>query len=75
MGETTTTLDEEISTHDRQVIEDALHALLARGLVMTSRGTFAGVQRLPGGGLVDRVYDDDWWTLTQKGRVAIGTQE
>lgn len=75
MGETTTTLHEEmmVGSHDRRVVEASLRALLARGLVTTSRGTFAGTQRLRDGNVVERVYEDDWWIVTDSGRAAIRT--
>ncbi len=75
MGETTTTLHQEmlVGSHDRRVVEASLRARVARGLVTTSRGTFAGTQRLRDGSVVERVYDDDWWVVTDAGRAAIGT--
>jgi hypothetical protein len=47
MGETTTTLHEEMCSeeHERSVIESSLRSLVAQGLMSTSRGTFGGVQR------------------------------
>jgi hypothetical protein len=75
MGETTTTLHEEmlVGIHDRRAVEASLRTLLARGLVTTSRGTFAGIQRLRSGRVAERVYEDDWWIVTEKGRAAIRT--
>ncbi len=74
MGETTTTLHEEMLREDldRTVIENALRSLVARGLMTTSRATFAGAQRSRDGGVVHRVYEDDWWVVTNEGRTAIG---
>jgi hypothetical protein len=74
MGETTTTLEEEMLTeaYDRQLIEASLRSLVDRGLVTVSRGIFAGVQRLRDGRVVHRAYEDDWWVVTDEGRAAIG---
>jgi hypothetical protein len=74
MGETTTTLHEEMVSekHDRAAVEAVLRGLVARDLMMTSRGIFAGRQRLRDGRVVDRMYEDDWWVLTDKGRAAVG---
>jgi len=73
-GETTTTVCEEIldAALDRSVVEATLHKLVQSGLMTTSRGTFAGQQRLRSGRMVRRVYNDDWWVLTEEGRAAIG---
>lgn len=75
MGETTTTLHEEMlhEHHDRASVEASLRGLVARGLMTTSRGVFAGKQHLRDGRVVQRVYEDDWWVLTDKGRAAIGS--
>jgi hypothetical protein len=74
MGETTTTLHEEMlsEAHDRRVIEASLCSLVARGLMTTSRGTFGGVQRSRDGREEHRVYEDDWWVVTDEGRAAVG---
>jgi hypothetical protein len=74
MGETTATLHEEMLSeeHDRSVIETSLRNLVARGLMTTSRGTFGGVQRSRDGCEEHRVYEDDWWVVTDEGRAAIG---
>jgi len=74
MGETTTTLEEEILTeaYDRELIEASLRSLVDRGLVMVSKGLFAGVQRLRDGSVVHRAYEDNWWVVTEEGRAAIG---
>ncbi len=74
MGETTTTLHEEMLSeeHDRSVIEVSLRSLVDRGLMTTSRATFGGVQRLRDGCEEHRVYEDDWWVVTDEGRAAIG---
>jgi hypothetical protein len=74
MGETTTTLHEEMLKEglDRTIIEESLGRLLSRGLMTTSRATFAGVQNLRDGSVVHRVYEDDWWVVTDDGRSAIG---
>jgi len=64
MGEPTTMLDEEMleSSPGRATVESTLRGLLARGLVRTERATNYGEQ----------VYEDDWWIVTEAGRVAIG---
>ena len=74
MGETTSTLDEEMLevSPGRITVEASLRGLVTRGLMTTSRATFAGGQRLRDGSVVDRVYEDDWWVLTDLGRAAIG---
>jgi hypothetical protein len=74
MGETTTTLHEEMrgEEHDRSVIETALRNLVTQGLMSTSRGTFGGVQHSRDGREQHRVYEDDWWVVTDEGRAAIG---
>jgi hypothetical protein len=74
MGETTTTLHEEMLSedHDRSAIEAVLSNLVALGLMTTSRGIFGGIQRLRDGRVERRVYEDDWWVVTDKGRAAIG---
>jgi hypothetical protein len=74
MGETTTTLHEEMlnEDHDRSVIEAVLLDLVALGLVTTSRGIFGGTQRLRDGRVEHRVYEDDWWVVTEKGRAMVG---
>lgn len=74
MGETTTTLQEEMLSedHERSVIEASLRSLMARGLMTTSRGIFAGTQHLRDGRFVHRGYEDDWWVVTDDGRAAIG---
>ncbi len=74
MGETTTTLHEEMLSedHDRLAVEAALRGLVGRGLMRTSRGTFGGTQRLRSGHVEHRVYEDDWWILTDEGRAVVG---
>ena len=74
MGETTVSLQEEMlqGSYDRQAVEGALRGLVSRGLMTTSKGTFAGTQRLKDGRVVEAVYDDDWWIVSDKGRKAIG---
>jgi hypothetical protein len=74
MGETTTTLDEEMLevSPGRATVEASLRGLVTRGLMTTSRATFAGGQRLRDGRFVDRVHEDDWWVVTGQGRAAIG---
>ncbi len=73
MGETTTTLYEEIADYrDRAVIEAALRGLVAQGLMTTSRGVFGGEQRLRDGSTVHQIYEDDWWVVTDKGRKVVG---
>lgn len=74
MGETTTTLHEEMLSeeHGRDVVEAALRSLVDRGLMTTSRGTYGGMQRSRDGRVEHRVYEDDWWVVTDEGRVAIG---
>lgn len=74
MGETTTTLQEEMLSeeYDWPLIEASLRSLVDRGLMTVSRGTFAGVQRLRDGRVVHRGYEDDWWVVTDEGRAAIG---
>ena len=54
MGETTTTLHEEMLSeeHDRSVIEASLRGL--RGLMTTSQATFGGIQRSRDGREVSR---------------------
>jgi hypothetical protein len=73
MGETTTTLYEEVTDyHDRAVIEATLRGLVSRGFMTTSRGVFGGEQRLRDGSTEHQIYEDDWWTSTNEGRAAIG---
>jgi hypothetical protein len=74
MGETTMTVYEEISDTacDRPVVEAALRKLVHSGLMTTSRGTFAGQQHFRDGRVEHRVYEDDWWVLTEEGRDMIG---
>lgn len=74
MGETTTTLDEEMLevTPGRAAIEAALRGLVARGLMRTSRARFLGSMRLRDGRSEERDYEDDWWVVTREGRDAIG---
>jgi hypothetical protein len=64
-GETTTTLDEEMleMSPGRTLVEATLRDLLARGLVTISRGVYSDAER---------VYEDDWWDVTESGRQAIG---
>ncbi len=74
MGETTTTLDEEMldATPGRAAVERTLGGLVARGLMSTSRGVYGGTQRNRDGSTVHRVYEDDWWVVTKIGRAAVG---
>lgn len=74
MGETTTTLQDEMlrEEYERTIIEESLRGLVDRGLMTTSRGVFGGVQRLRDGHVVHRIYEDDWWVVTDEGRAAIG---
>lgn len=74
MGETTTTLRDEMLSeeHDRHIIEASLRGLVDRGLMTSSRGIFGGVQRLRDGRVERRIYEDDWWVVTDEGRTAIG---
>ena len=74
MGETTTTLHEEMLSedHGRDVVEASMHGLVDRGLMTTSRGVYGGTQRSRDGREVHRVYEDDWWVVTDEGRAAIG---
>lgn len=73
MGETTTTLQEEMLSeeHDRDDVEAVLRSLVDRGLMTTSRGIYGGMQRLRDGRIL-YTYEDDWWIATDKGRTAIG---
>jgi hypothetical protein len=70
-GETTTTLDDEMleASPGRAIVEATLRSLLVRGLLTTERGTYGGRPRLSDH---ERVYDDDWWDVTARGRKAIG---
>ena len=73
-GETTTQLDESLleESPGRAQVERALRGLVARGLMTTVRGTFAGTISLRNGHEEHRVFEDDWWPLTEAGRAAIG---
>jgi hypothetical protein len=74
-GETTTTLDEEMLAESpgRAAVEAALRGLLARGLLTTKRGIYAGFQYPRDGSRpFERTYEDDWWDVTPTGRDAIG---
>ena len=66
----------------RATVEATLRGQVDRGLMRTERTTFMGGMR-PRDGVhpraeahlrktVDRVYDDDWWILTESGREAVG---
>ena len=73
-AETTTTLHEEMleSPLDRRIVEEALRALVDRGLMVTYRGVYGGVQRSRDGTPpFNRVYEDDWWDVTPAGRHAV----
>ena len=83
-GETTTSLDEEMLevSPGRATVEATLRGLVDRGLMRTERTTFMGVMS-PRDGVhpraeahlrktIDRVYEDDWWILTESGREAVG---
>lgn len=72
MGETTTTLHEELLSddHDRSVVEAALRGLVAQGLMTTYRGVVAGTRRSPDDGVMGN--EDDWWVVTKEGRAAVG---
>ncbi len=74
MGETTTQLDESMlrQTPGRSALEPVLRGLVARGLMETSRGTFAGAIEMRDGRVEHRGFEDDWWEVTDAGRVAIG---
>lgn len=71
--ETTTALHEEMleSSLDRDVVESALHGLVARGLMVTYRDVYGGVHRPRGGDPESRVYEDDWWQLTAAGEQTV----
>jgi len=74
-GETTTTLYVEMleSPPDRPALEATLRKLVDRGLMRRCRGTFSGAQRdRLTGDTSHVVYEDDWWPVTDAGRVAIG---
>ena len=74
-GETTTTLYVEMleSPPDRPTLEATLRNLVDRGLMRQRRGTFGGSQRDRATGETSHVvYEDDWWPLTDAGRLAIG---
>lgn len=72
--ETTTSLDEEMlkASPGRHALEGVLRRLVDSGLMSTFRGTFSGVHRPRQGTPVDRVFEDDWWDVTEVGRRAIG---
>ena len=69
-SEPTTLLDEEMleDSPGRPAVEAALRGLLDRGLIRTDRAVNAGSPRQSDGA---RVYEDDWWELTEAGRAAI----
>jgi hypothetical protein len=71
--ETTTTLHEEMLElpHDRAVVEAVLRSLVERRLMVTYRGVYRGVHRPRGGPPENRVYEDDWWEVTEVGRRAV----
>jgi len=83
-GETTATLDEEMleSSPGRDVLQTTLRGLVERGLMTTSQGRFVGEMRPRDGvhprseagkrQVVHRDYIDDWWVVSEAGRVAIG---
>jgi len=61
-GETTTTLDEEMleESPGRETVEATLRGLLARGLLSTRRGLYAGLQFTRDGSRSwHREYEDD----------------
>lgn len=71
--ETTTTLHEEMLEleYDHDVVESALRQLVDRGLMLTYRGVYGGVQRPRASAPEGRVYEDDWWDTTAAGRRAV----
>jgi hypothetical protein len=73
-GETTTQLDEGLlkASPGRPALERVLRGLVARGLMTTSRGTFGGSMWVREGRNEFRIFEDDWWELTDAGRAAIG---
>jgi hypothetical protein len=73
-GETTTNLDEALldESPGRATIEGTVGGLVDRGLMTTKRGIYAGEQRSRDGHVFNRVYEDDWWDVTAKGRQAVG---
>lgn len=73
MGETTTTLSEELSDdYDCAAVEAGLRRLVEQGLMITSRGVFAGIQRMRDGHDERLGHEDDWWVVTDEGYAAIG---
>lgn len=72
-GETTTNLKEEMLARDvdEKALEGTLRGLVSRGLMTTSRGVFGGVQHSRDGVTTNRVYEDDWWVVTEDGRRAV----
>jgi hypothetical protein len=73
-GETTRSLDKEVlgSSPGRGELETVLHGLVARGLMTTKRGVYAGVERSNAGSPAARVtYEDDWWDVTAAGRAVL----
>jgi hypothetical protein len=74
LGETTTWLLETMaSPPDRATVEATLDGLVARGFMLSERGTYGGPLTDPQTGeKTHGVYDDDWWPVTDAGRAAIG---
>jgi hypothetical protein len=73
-GETAATLHDVLApSPGRIAVETTLRRLLARGLLATDRRTwFGGHQGTRVGRAIDRVFGQDWWTVTDAGRAAIG---
>jgi hypothetical protein len=73
-GETAATLHDVLAPSPGLAAIDAtLRGLLARGLLATDRRTwFGGHQGTRVGRAIDRVFGQDWWTVTNAGRAAIG---
>jgi hypothetical protein len=73
IGETTTTLCEELSDdYDCAAVEAGLRGLVEQGLMTTSRGVFAGTQRMQDGHHESLGHEDDRWVVTDEGNAAIG---
>ncbi|MGD1056690.1 MAG: hypothetical protein ABR992_04675 [Solirubrobacteraceae bacterium] len=71
-GKTTATLCEELSgDYDCAAVEAGLRGLVEQGLMTTSRGVFAGTQRMRDGH-DERLGCEDWWVVTEEGHAAIG---
>jgi hypothetical protein len=80
MGVSTSDLVDEMldRPHERIAVEAGLKRLVGRGLTRTERDVGTGVSR-PGnmagrgsGRGMHRVYEDDWWTVTNAGRTELG---